>query len=96
MQKTSITKALTAFIYPSTEAPQYHKSHSIVLGLLAYAWLAWVALLQIWISMTTDSKNRILLNVLYCAKVNRDKAQGKYNKYRGYGDDRDPEFRMVL
>lgn len=40
---------------------------------------------------------RVLANVLYCAKVNRDKAQGKYAKYAGLGDDdRDPEFRFVL
>ncbi|KIW32027.1 uncharacterized protein PV07_03606 [Cladophialophora immunda] len=69
---------VSAFIYPSTEAPQYHKSHTIILGLLVYAWFA------------------ILCNVLYCAKINRDKANGKYDKYIGYGDDRDPEFRMVL
>jgi hypothetical protein len=30
----------TAFIYQSTEAPQYHKSHTIILGLLVYAWFA--------------------------------------------------------
>ena len=35
-------------------------------------------------------------NVLYCAKVNRDKATGKYNKYIGLGDDREPDFKMVL
>jgi hypothetical protein len=39
---------------------------------------------------------RILLNVLYCAKINRDKAAGKFDKYIGYGDDRDPEFKMIL
>jgi hypothetical protein len=39
---------------------------------------------------------RVLLNVLYCAKVNRDKAAGKYDQYAGCGDDRDPAFRMVL
>ncbi|KAG0646489.1 putative transporter [Hyphodiscus hymeniophilus] len=39
----------------------------------------------------------VLANVLYCAKVNRDKASGKYAKYAGWGDDdRDPEFRFVL
>ncbi|KAI1371431.1 MFS general substrate transporter [Hypoxylon crocopeplum] len=38
----------------------------------------------------------ILCNVLYCWKVNRDKASGKYDKYRGYGDDRDPTFKLVL
>lgn len=37
-----------------------------------------------------------LLNVLYCAKVNRDKAAGKYDKYAGLGDDREPSFKMVL
>ena len=31
---------VSAFIYPSSEGPQYHKSHSIVLGLLVYAWFA--------------------------------------------------------
>ena len=30
---------VTTFIYPSTEKPQYKKSHEIVLGLLCYAWL---------------------------------------------------------
>ncbi|KAI5856745.1 MFS general substrate transporter [Durotheca rogersii] len=38
----------------------------------------------------------ILCNVLYCWKINRDKANGKYDKYRGYGDDRDPTFKFVL
>ncbi|KAK3356550.1 putative MFS transporter [Lasiosphaeria hispida] len=38
----------------------------------------------------------ILSNVLYCAKVNTDKAKGKYDKYDGYGDDRDPAFIMVM
>lgn len=31
---------VSAFIYPKSEAPQYHKSHTIVLGLLVYAWFA--------------------------------------------------------
>lgn len=39
---------------------------------------------------------RILANVLYCAKINRDKAKGLYDKYSGYGDDREPAFRMVM
>jgi len=39
---------------------------------------------------------RVLANVLYCAKVNRDKASGKYDKYTGYADDRDPDFAMIL
>ncbi|KAI4864710.1 MFS general substrate transporter [Hypoxylon rubiginosum] len=38
----------------------------------------------------------VLCNVLYCAKINRDKANGKYDKYRGFGDDRDPTFKLVL
>lgn len=39
---------------------------------------------------------RILFNVLYCAKVNRDKRNGKYDKYAGYNDDRNPDFKMIL
>ncbi|KAK3376531.1 major facilitator superfamily domain-containing protein [Lasiosphaeria ovina] len=38
----------------------------------------------------------ILANVLYCAKINSDKADGKYDKYTGQGDDREPAFRMVM
>ncbi|KAI1078004.1 MFS general substrate transporter [Whalleya microplaca] len=38
----------------------------------------------------------ILCNVLYCWNVNRRKAAGKYEKYTGYGDDRDPTFKLVL
>ncbi|KAI1404998.1 MFS general substrate transporter [Hypoxylon fuscum] len=38
----------------------------------------------------------ILCNVLYCWKINRDKANGKYDKYQGFGDDRDPTFKLVL
>jgi hypothetical protein len=40
--------------------------------------------------------SRVLANVLYCAKINRDKANGKYDKYIGYADDRDPEFKKIL
>lgn len=40
--------------------------------------------------------SRVFANVLYCAKVNKDKANGKYEKYAGYADDRDPEFRKIL
>jgi hypothetical protein len=69
---------VTAYIYPSSQKPQYHQSHSIVLGLLCYAWVA------------------VACNVLYCAKINRDKAAGKYDKYIGLGDDREPDFKMVL
>ncbi|KAF1985960.1 MFS general substrate transporter [Aulographum hederae CBS 113979] len=38
----------------------------------------------------------VLLNVLHCWKINRDKDNGKYDEFRGCGDDRDPNFRMVL
>ena len=52
--------------------------------------------LPIYEHLKTNAGARVLLNVLYCAKVNRDKASGKYDKYIGYGDDRDPEYKMVL
>ncbi|RDL40113.1 MFS general substrate transporter [Venustampulla echinocandica] len=38
----------------------------------------------------------VLFNVLYCAKKNRGKANGKYDRYIGFADDRDPEFKMIL
>ncbi|KAL2197060.1 putative MFS transporter [Corynascus similis CBS 632.67] len=38
----------------------------------------------------------ILTSVLVCVKINRDKVEGKYSKYVGYGDDRDPSFKLVL
>jgi len=38
----------------------------------------------------------ILLNVLYCAKINRSKARGGHDQYKGCGDDRDPDYKMVL
>jgi hypothetical protein len=31
---------VTTFIYPNDQKPQYFESHTIVLGLLCYAWLA--------------------------------------------------------
>lgn len=34
--------------------------------------------------------------MLYCAKINRDKKNGKYDQYVGYNDDRNPEFMMIL
>ncbi|KAH8433580.1 putative MFS transporter [Aspergillus melleus] len=69
---------VATFIYPNTDKPQFHRGHSVVFGLLIFAWFM------------------ILLNVLYCAKLNRDKRQGKFAKYEGYNDDRDPEFKFVL
>ncbi|KAL2072882.1 hypothetical protein VTL71DRAFT_12225 [Oculimacula yallundae] len=69
---------VATFIYPSKDKPQFHTGHTVVLGLLVFAWFM------------------VLFNVLYCRKVNRDKKAGKYDKYIGYGDDRDPDFLMVL
>ncbi|KAG4442345.1 hypothetical protein IFR05_002196 [Cadophora sp. M221] len=69
---------VATFIYPSRDKPQFHKGHTVVLGLLVFAWFM------------------VLFNVLYCRKVNRDKKAGKYDQYIGYGDDRDPDFLMVL
>ncbi|TKW53914.1 putative transporter C11D3.18C [Colletotrichum tanaceti] len=69
---------VATFIYPKYEGPFYHKGHTVILGLLCYAWVA------------------TLLNVLWCAKINRDKAAGKYDEYIGTGDDREPGFKMVL
>ncbi|KAK1240567.1 hypothetical protein MKX07_004595 [Trichoderma sp. CBMAI-0711] len=69
---------VATFIYPSKDGPVYLKGHSVVLGLLCYAWFA------------------VLANLLYCAKMNRDKKDGKYAQFTGSGDDRDPEFDMIL
>lgn len=69
---------VSAFTYQKGEKPQYHKSHTIILGLLVFAWFA------------------VLTNVLYCYKVNKDKRSGKYDKYAGCGDDREPEFKLML
>ncbi|KAJ5910304.1 hypothetical protein N7504_004947 [Penicillium tannophilum] len=69
---------VATFNYPSKDGPQFHRGHTIILGLLVFAWFM------------------ILFNVLYCAKVNRDKRNGKYDQYAGYNDDRNPEFKMVL
>ncbi|ERT01317.1 hypothetical protein HMPREF1624_02560 [Sporothrix schenckii ATCC 58251] len=69
---------VTVFVYPSTQSPQFHKGHTIILSLLVAGWFM------------------ILGNVVYCYKVNKDKASGKYDQYIGTGDDRDPSFRLVL
>jgi hypothetical protein len=47
-------------------------------------------------NVTGLTRYRVALNVLYCRKVNKDKANGKYDQYTGYADDRDPDFIMVL
>ncbi|KAH8676492.1 major facilitator superfamily domain-containing protein [Tricladium varicosporioides] len=69
---------VAAFIYPNKDKPLFHRGHSVVLGLLVFAWFM------------------VASNVLYCWKVNQNKMKGKYNQFIGSGDDRDPEFRMVL
>ncbi|KAI0855757.1 major facilitator superfamily domain-containing protein [Xylaria cubensis] len=69
---------VAVFIYPKAQGPQYHKGHTIILGLLTAGWFL------------------VLSNVLYCWKLNRDKAAGKHDKYIGYKDDRDPEFKFIL
>ncbi|KAJ3567259.1 hypothetical protein NPX13_g6832 [Xylaria arbuscula] len=48
------------------------------------------------LSLLTGGWFLVLANVLYCWKVNRDKANGKWDKYAGYKDDRDPTFKNVL
>ncbi|KAI3319484.1 MFS general substrate transporter [Xylariaceae sp. AK1471] len=48
------------------------------------------------LSLLTTGWFLVLCNVLYCWKINRDKANGKYDKYIGYNDDRDPSFKLVL
>ncbi|KAJ5151758.1 hypothetical protein N7492_010053 [Penicillium capsulatum] len=69
---------VATFNYPSPDGPQFHRGHTIILGLLVFAWFM------------------ILFNVLYCAKVNRDKRNGKYDQFAGYNDDRNPDFKLVL
>jgi hypothetical protein len=46
--------------------------------------------------LKANSDCRVLANLLYCAKMNRDKKDGKYAQFTGSGDDRDPEFDMIL
>ncbi|UKZ83772.1 hypothetical protein TrVFT333_011585 [Trichoderma virens FT-333] len=69
---------VATFVYPNKDGPIYLRGHSVILGLLCYAWFA------------------VLANLLWCAKMNRDKKMGKYDQYASSGDDRDPEFEMIL
>lgn len=69
---------VASFVYQKKEAPQFRRSHSIMLGLLCAAWLL------------------IAANVAWVWKLNRDKRRGGMDRYAGVGDDRDPEFKMVL
>ena len=47
-------------------------------------------------NLLTNSLFRILANVLWCIKINRDKNNGKFDQFIGSGDDRDPAFKMIL
>ncbi|KAF2120292.1 major facilitator superfamily domain-containing protein [Lophiotrema nucula] len=69
---------VASFTYQKSDGPQFHKSHTIILGLLCAAW------------------GLVAANVAWCWKINRDKANGKYAAWEGKGDDRDPEFKLVL
>ncbi|KAJ6153745.1 hypothetical protein N7470_006704 [Penicillium chermesinum] len=69
---------VATFNYPKRDGPQFHRGHTIILGLLVSAWFM------------------ILFNVLYCAKINRDKRSGKYDKFSDKNDDRNPDFKMIL
>ncbi|KAH7066763.1 major facilitator superfamily domain-containing protein [Paraphoma chrysanthemicola] len=69
---------VASFVYQKKEAPQFRKSHSIMLGLLCAAWVL------------------VAANVGWVWKLNRDKKRGKMDEWRGKGDDRDPDFKMVL
>ncbi|KAF7712371.1 Uncharacterized protein PECH_003315 [Penicillium ucsense] len=69
---------VATFNYPKRDGPMFHRGHTIVLGLLVFAWFM------------------ILCNVLYCAKINKDKRNGKYDRYVDCNDDRNPAFMMVL
>lgn len=48
------------------------------------------------LSLLTAGWFLIFFNVLYVAKINRDKAQGKHDLYAGSGDDREPGFKLVM
>lgn len=66
---------------------------------LSLGFLWGVGLCKISVLFLSDkilTRLRILANVLVCHKINKDKAQGKYDKYIGCGDDRDPAFKLVL
>jgi predicted MFS family arabinose efflux permease len=88
---------VATFIYPAKDAASlYHRGHTVVLSLLVAAWFLYALPIP---AVTRDelaNEDRILFNVLYCRKVNKDKANGKYDKYVGYNDDRDPKFVFIL
>jgi hypothetical protein len=39
---------------------------------------------------------RIAMNVLWVKKLNKDKESGKHARWENCGDDRDPNFKMVI
>jgi len=67
-----------SLIYKASESPVYKEAHTIVMGLLAGAWVV------------------VLIKVLYLRYLNDQKKKGKFDQYRGCGDDRDPEFMYIL
>jgi hypothetical protein len=40
--------------------------------------------------------SRVAANVAWVWKINKDKANGKYAEFKDRGDDRDPDFIMVM
>lgn len=46
-----------AFVYPSTDAPFYHKGHTIILGLLCYSWVATLANVLYCRKINRDKRN---------------------------------------
>lgn len=64
---------VATFIYPNRDKPQFHRGHTVVLGLLVMSWFM------------------VAANVGYCWKVNRDKRAGRYDRFIGCKDDREPE-----
>ncbi|PSR81957.1 major facilitator superfamily domain-containing protein [Coniella lustricola] len=48
---------VATFIYPSDQGPTYHKGHSIILGLLCYAWVAVLANVLYCCKTNRDKRN---------------------------------------
>lgn len=67
-----------AFIYEAHQAPRYYKAHTIVMSMLAAAWVL------------------VLAKCIYLRVLNKRKAEGKMDQFRGCGDDRDPEFKYII
>ncbi len=41
-----MTNMVLAFIYPNSDKPQFHRGHTVVLGLLVFAWFMYVSISQ--------------------------------------------------